>query len=113
MNKDYATNKELNNTKEELLDKLVSKKDLQNEINKLVTKKEFQSEIRRVDGSLEMLANEVGENTLEIQKLCGEMNDKFNMVLTAIDGLSGQMGDSRTEKAAGEHKFRRHEQRFG
>ena len=25
MNKDYATNKELNNTKEELLDKLVSK----------------------------------------------------------------------------------------
>ena len=113
MNKDYATNKELNNTKEELLDKLVSKKDFENEINKLVTKKEFQSEIRRVDGSLEMLANQVGENTLEIQKLRGEMNDKFNMVLTAIDGLSGQIGDSRTEKGAGEHTFFRHEQRFG
>ena len=56
-----------------------------------------------------MLANQVGENTLEIQKLRGEMNDKFNMVLTAIDGLSGQISDSRTEKAAGEHTLSGHE----
>ncbi len=117
---DYAIKKELLETKQELLDKLVSKA-------------EFLREIGRVDGSIELTANQVGKNTLEIQKLRGEMNgkfaemsvrfsdiddrfaemnDKFNMVLTAIDGLSGQISDSSTEKAAGEHTFRRHDRKL-
>ena len=67
----YATQKELQETKQELLDKLVSKE-------------EFHSEIKRVDGSIEVLANQVGKNTLESQKLSGkvtglrgEMNERF------------------------------------
>ncbi|MFQ5637395.1 MAG: hypothetical protein ACE5IR_05320 [bacterium] len=138
--KDNVTKQELENTKQELLDKLVTKKEFRTEIDKLVTKTEFRSEIKRLDGSIELLANQVGKNTLEIQKLRGEMNglhsemnglrgemaelrsevdelrtdmnNKFNTVLSAIDGLAGQIRDMHTEKAAGEHTFRRHENRL-
>jgi len=40
------------------------------------------------------------------------MNGKFDVVLTAIDGLSGQINDVKTEKAAGEHTFKRHENKL-
>ena len=93
----YATKKELPETKQELLDK----------IDMRVSKKDFRSEKKRVDGSIDLLANQV---TQEIGKLRVEMNQgfdqmdaKFTMVFTAIDGLSGPVRDLITEKAAGEH----------
>ena len=102
-------------------------------MDNLVTKKEFHQEIKRLDGSIETLANQVGKNTLEIGTLHGkvdglrsemhdkfndvdnrfnEMHDKFNTVLTAINGLSSQIMDFKTEKSAGEHTFRRHEKQL-
>ena len=124
--KNNVTKKELEATKNELLDKLVAKKEFQKQINKLVTKKEFRSEIKRLDGSIEILANQVAKNTdgikdlrFEMAGLRREMNDrfsdmdnKFDIVLTAIDGLASQIHDMRTEKAAGEHTFQRHETRL-
>lgn len=112
----YITKKELKETTQELFDKIESR----------VSKKEFRSEMKRVDSSIEMLVTQVSKNTLEIKTLRGDMNDrfleidnrfaemnsKFHMVLTAIDGLSGQIKDMSTEKAAGEHTFRRHENRL-
>ncbi len=124
--KNNVTKQELESTKNELLDKLVSKKDFQSNVDKLVTKEEFRSEIKRLDGSIEILANQVARNTdgikylrTEVAELRSEMNgrfsnmdNKFDIVLTAIDGLASQIRDMRTEKAAGEHTFRRHETRL-
>ena len=121
--KEYATKQELQETKQELLDKIETR----------VSKEDFYREIKRLDGSIEMLANQVGDNTLGIKSLggkvsglrdevytlreemndrFGEMNGKFDTVLSAIDGLAGQISDMHTEKAAGEHTFRRHENRL-
>ncbi|MFQ5637394.1 MAG: hypothetical protein ACE5IR_05315 [bacterium] len=121
--KSYATKQELQETKQELLDKIDTR----------VSKEDFYREIKRLDGSIEMLANQVGNNTLGIKTLGGEvsslrgevyslreemndrfgdMNDKFNTVLSALDGLAGQISDMHTEKAAGEHTFRRHEKKL-
>ena len=114
--KEYATKQELQETKQELLDKIDTR----------VSKEDFQREIKQLDGSIEILANQVGKKTLEFKALrgemtglrgemndrFGEMNEKFNTVINAIDGLSGQISDRHTEKAAGEHTFRRHENRL-
>ena len=155
---EYVTKQDLEETKQELL-------------SKLVTRDEFGREIKCLDGSIEALTNQVGENTVEIGTLSGnvkelrgnvaglqgdvkelqrdvtglhgdvkelrgemkelrievtgiridgaelrgevtdlrtEMHDKFNMVLTAIDGLSSQIVDMKTGNYAGEHIFKRH-----
>ena len=137
--KNNVTKHDLESTKNELLDRLISKKEFRSEIDKLVTKEEFrseidklatkkelQSEITRLDGSIEILANQVAKNTdgikdlhVELAGLRREMNDrfsdmgnKFDIVLTAIDGLASQIRDMRAEKAAGEHTFLRHETRL-
>ena len=111
--KNNVTQHDLESTKNELLDRLISKK-------------EFRSEIKRLDGSIEILANQVAKNTdgikdlhVELAGLRREMNDrfsdmgnKFDIVLTAIDGLASQIRDMRTGKSAGEHTFLRHETRL-
>jgi hypothetical protein len=48
----------------------------------------------------------IEQNSLELKK---EMNEKFDTVITTLDGLAGLISNGRVEKAAAESTFRRHE----
>lgn len=137
----YATKKDLESTrlevldkiettKQELLGKLASKEQLQQEVAKLATKEELQREIaklatkeelrqevaklatkkelERANRSIEILANQVANNTQSIEN----MDHKIDMVLEAIDGVVSEIKDLKVEKSAIDHGLRRHDTRL-
>ncbi len=42
----------------------------------------------------------------------GHFDNKFDIVLNAIDGVAKELSDMRTEKAAVDHSLTRHEERL-
>jgi len=132
----YATKKDLESTrhevldkieatKQELINKLVSKEELKEIVATLATKEELRREVaklatkeelEKVKQNLEIVANQVAINTLDIKEikvelvhLKGDMGAKFEMVLEAIDGVMAELKDQKVERAATDHSLRRHE----
>jgi hypothetical protein len=74
---------------------------LRSDMNKF--KKELKEEF---DDRFIDLGNKIEQNSLELKK---EMNEKFDTVITTLDGLAGLISNGRVDKAAAESTFRRHE----
>jgi len=49
------------------------------------------------------------QNSFDIKELKNDMNEKFDTVITTLDGLAGLITDGRVEKAATESALHRHE----
>ncbi len=129
VNKDDMVNKkDLEAAKKELLDKLTSKNEFQQEVAKLATKEELKQEVAKLSTreSLEIVATEVVKHSAEIaeikielkhinlriEQMRGHFDNKFDIVLNAIDGVAKELSDMRTEKAAVDHSLTRHEERL-
>jgi DNA anti-recombination protein RmuC len=131
MKNDHATKADLNELKDELKNdtnelRNVLKNDmnelrneLKNDMNELkdelkndmnALKDEFKNDMKdmREDIGVQLinLNSKVEQNSLELKI---EMNEKFDTVITALDGIAGLISDNRVEKAAAESTFRRHE----
>ncbi|MFZ5517467.1 MAG: hypothetical protein ACOY90_12550 [Candidatus Zhuqueibacterota bacterium] len=103
---DVATKKDLENLKQEL------KQDFRNELSKYATKE-----------ALEVVARQVLKNSNDIAELKVEMNNgfqrvddrldsldnKFDIMMTAIDGIAKGLQNGKTEKTAVDHARTRHE----
>lgn len=138
---DVATKNDLANLKNELLEILVSKQDykeqsallvtkeeFRQEVAKLVTKGEFRQELAKVSTkeSVEVVARQVLKNTNDIASLKTEMRmgfnrvddrldsleSKFDIMMSAIDGIAKQFQNGQTEKAAIDHALTRHDDRL-
>ncbi|MBC8183457.1 hypothetical protein H8E88_20385 [candidate division KSB1 bacterium] len=101
-------------TKEEVK-KLATKDDLKNlatkdELKKLATKDELKKLEKRMDNVSSAVSQIQYQLTFFETK--EESDRKFNILLTAIDGLTQKVTDFQTEKAAGEHTFQRHERKL-
>ena len=124
---DSATKKDLEELKNELLDKLASKDELKNlatkdELKKLATKEELQKlatkeeikklatkeELKETNYKIELLANEV----INIGQRITRVEGTTTKILEIVDGIAREITDQRTEKVAFEHGFRRHENRL-
>ena len=93
---DKETHKQdLENLKKELLDKLVDKEKHKKDVATLATK--------------DMLRWESYEIRKDVSDLKEEMNQKFNKLLSAIDGIAKQFTNGQIEKTASEATFQRHE----
>ncbi|MFZ5517468.1 MAG: hypothetical protein ACOY90_12555 [Candidatus Zhuqueibacterota bacterium] len=110
---DVATKKDLENLKQEL------KQDFRNELSKYATKE-----------ALEVVARQVLKNSNDIAELKVEMkngfqrvdqrldnveirldslDNKFDIMMTAIDGIAKGLQNGKTEKSAVDHALTRHE----
>jgi hypothetical protein len=74
---------------------------------------QFKNEVKKEFNSLEV---QMTQNTIDISELKDEvrglrsdMNEKFDTVITTLDGLAGLITDGRVEKAATESALHRHE----
>lgn len=112
----FASKQDLDKQKNELLEKLVDKethkKDLEslrNELlDKLVDKETHKKDIEPL-ATKDMLRWESYEIRKEVSDLRDEVKEKFDIVLSAIDGIAKQFTDYQIEKAASEGTFQRHE----
>ena len=119
---DLATKKDLEDLK----------KDLKQELTQYVTKEEFRREIAKLatKESVEIVARQVLKNTNNIAALKNEMrmgfkrvderldfleskfDMKFDIMISAIDGIAKEFQNGRTEKAAIDHALTRHDEQF-
>lgn len=116
MKDDQLTKKDLDNLKNELLDKLVDKdvhkKDLDN-LKTDIAKLDIKEELNKVKKTLEIVAAQVTKNSLDIMDLkkeTGEVHKKLDVILQSVDGLARLITNGQVEKAASEATFQRHEQ---
>jgi len=125
---DVATKNDLANLKNELVEILVSKQDYKEQSALLVTKEEFRQEFAKVSTkeSVEVVARQVLKNTNDIASLRTEMRmgfnrvddrldsleSKFDIMMSAIDGIARQFQNGQTEKAAIDHALTRHDDRL-
>ena len=85
----------------------------------LVTKADLNQHKNEVKNEFEDLKLQMVKNTIDISELKNEvsglridMNEKFDTVITAIDGIAGLITDGRVEKAATESALHRHESKL-
>ncbi|MCU0643957.1 MAG: hypothetical protein MUC94_06815 [bacterium] len=111
---------------------LVAKKEFDQKIATLVTKEEFDQKIATLatKEALEVVANQGAINTRDISEMKGDIkvlkwemgqmrediksletkfDKKFDVLITAVDGIAKELMDMRTEKVATEHVLNRHE----
>ena len=116
--KKLATREEIKKlaTREEIK-KLATKE----EIKKLATRDELkklksltEEKFNKVDKRLDKLSSAVSQIQYQMTlfETKEESDRKFNILLTAIDGLTQKVTDYQTEKAAGEYTFQRHERKL-
>jgi len=122
---DLATKKDLEDLKKELLDNLASKKELKQELSQYITKEEFARELAKLatKENVEVVARQVLKNTNDIAALKTEMRmgfnrvddrldsleTKFDIMMSAIDGIAKEFQNGRTEQAAIDHALSRHD----
>ena len=127
--KDLATKRDLENFKIEL------RTELKHELRNYVTKEEFREALSKVATreSVEVLANQVMENTNDISEIKNSISNiewqvggikkdiheiknyiqtKFEAIMNAVDSMSKQLVNEKTEKMAIDHSLNRHEQRI-
>lgn len=92
----FALKQDLDDQKNELLDKLVDKETYKKDLARLATK--------------DMLQWESHEIRKDLNDFKEEINQKLDKLLSAVDGLAKQFTNSKVEKAASEATFQRHEQ---
>jgi hypothetical protein len=104
--------KDLEDLKNELLAKLVTKEEHQKGIANLVTKKEHKKDNEKIYKQLDHITTQVARNSADIieikQKLAG-LPEKIDQILKIVDGLMKIKTDEQIEKVAQEATFRRHE----
>jgi hypothetical protein len=103
MKNDLVTKADLLDFETRLEEKLESKLEAKLE-SKLDSKLD-----EKLDEKLAGLRIQVERNSLDIIDLKTDMDDKFDTVITALDGIAGLISDGRVETAAAESTFRRHE----
>ena len=124
----YATNQDLKNTvessKNELLEKLASKKELKQEVSKLAIK----GELKNLEKRFEALTKKVEKNSADIVELRIEIvhmredmkklkikedaDKKFYTLLHAIEGLAAKIDAYQAQKAATDHALQRHDNKL-
>jgi len=82
----------------------------------LVTNADLNQFTNEVKIEFKSLKLQMAQNTIDISELKDEvhglrsdMNEKFDTVITTLDGLAGLITDGRVEKAAMESALHRHE----
>jgi len=121
---EVATKVDLEQTKQELFEKLASKEELKQAVAKLATKEE----LKEVNKSLDSLTKQVEENTVGIKVLQNlyfrleermdkletkeESDRKFDILIKAIDGLIGKIDHFQIELASTDHSIMRHEKQL-
>lgn len=68
--------------------------------------------IEKLESGVETLAIQVAKHDANFSALRSELNEKFDMILQWFDTVSAQFSNYKTEKAAAEHTFLRHEKRL-
>jgi len=109
-------------TKEELDQKiatLATKEELDQKIATLATKEALEvvarqgaintRDISEMKGDIKVLKWEMGQMREEIKSLETKFDKKFDVLITAVDGIAKELMDMRTEKVATEHVLNRHE----
>jgi hypothetical protein len=102
MKDDHVTKADLKQFKNEISEELETR---------LGTKFDTQFEEKFSELRVQMAQNSFDVHDLhnEVSGLKGEMNEKFDTVITTLNGLAGLFTDSRVEKAATESALHRHE----
>ena len=112
---DVATKSDLNTLKKELLDSLASKKELKEETAKLSTKASLEvvaSEVLRHSGEIAEIKFELKNINVRIDQMQDHFDNKFDIVLRAIDNVASELSNSRSEKAAIDHALIRHDDKL-
>lgn len=123
---------ELQKTEERLIKKLVSKDEWREDVKKLVTKDEWREELKKLatkdelhavrdslEHKIELLANQVATNTLDIRELKDKVNDmdgymreNLELMFRNFDFLIAKMDTMITEQAAFNRSIDRHDHRL-
>jgi hypothetical protein len=90
-----------------LKDALVTKADLNQFKNEI--KEEFEEKFSGIKVQVEQNSFDIHDLIIEVSGLRNDMNEKFDTVITTIDGLAGLITDGCVEKAATESALHRHE----
>jgi len=113
-----ATKRDLALQKEELIERIdgVEQK-LSKRIDGVETRidkveKNLGGRIESLESDVQTLAGQVAKHDANLNSLRVDLNEKFDMILQWFDKVSMQINDLRTEKAAAEHTFLRHEKRL-
>ncbi|OGC01997.1 hypothetical protein A2V82_12650 [candidate division KSB1 bacterium RBG_16_48_16] len=103
-----ATIQDIDNLRQELLSKLASKE----EIKKLATKEEIKK--LATQESLDNLAAIVfqQQHQMSLLETKEDANKKFDLVMSAIDGLAKNIENHYIELKSGDSTFRRHERQL-
>jgi len=133
----YATKKDLESTKQELLAKLASKEELKKlatkeELKKLATKEELKQLATKEDikkfvtkaefnKSHSLLRADITKLQIGYIQILERMETletkenadrRFNLLMQAIDGLAAKFDSDKIERAASAHTFMRHESKL-
>ena len=103
-----ATKKGIEILKQELLHKLATK-----------------TALNQVESSMEMIAGQVAQNSERVENLTrlvlqireqidglenkADANDKFDLIMNAIDGLAAKINNYKVEKSPVDHSLHRHD----
>lgn len=105
------TQKDFQNFKNDILDKIVDKEQYQKDRAKLVTKEDLKKELSKYS-TKDDLRSEINEIRKEMREIDKRHDQKYDKILEILDGIAGQINSNRIEKAAGETTFQRHEKKL-
>lgn len=110
---------ELQKSEGRMMRKLVSKKEWREELKKLATKEELYAVRDSLEHKIELLANQVATNTLDIRELKDKVNDmdvymrkNFELMFQNFDFLIAKMDTMIAEQAAFNRSLDRHDRRL-
>lgn len=101
MKNDFATKADLKNTADELHQEISA---LRTDLRE--TEASLRQDIDRVAVQVVQVSTDLNDFKHEIRQ---ELRERFDGVMTAIDGLAGIMTDTRAEMAATNHALLRHD----
>lgn len=117
-----ASKKELDAAKKELLDKLVSKEEFKQVVAELATRESLEvvaNEVVRlssgmadVKGELNEIKWRMGQMEEKVTSLETKFDEKFDILLNAVDGVANKFDILITEKAAIDHALTRQDERL-
>jgi len=106
---DVATKKDLENLKQEL------KQDFRKELSKYATKEALDVVARQVlnnSNDIAELKVEMKNGFQRVDKRLDSLDTKFDVMMTAIDGIAKGLQNGKTEKTAVDHALIRHEKKI-
>jgi uncharacterized protein YwbE len=105
MNSDLVTKADLKQFKNDISEELETKLGA-----KFDTK--FEEKFSGLRVQMAQNSFDIHDLKIEVSGLKNEMNEKFDTVITTLDGIAGLITDGRVEKAATESALHRHESKL-